>query len=171
MRQAKLFIVLLFTGFLSISGINNTYAKGNKLIYKQMKNGKTFVAELSGKNEVPSINTKATGKAIISFSKDGKELHYKISVSNIDSVFAAHIHIGSSKENGPIAVVLYNGKTTGAVNGILVEGTITSKNLIGPMEGKKIKDLEASVEKGNTYINVHTEMNQSGEIRGQLHKK
>jgi hypothetical protein len=39
------------------------------------------------------------------------------------------------------------------------------------MEGKTINDLEKDVEKGNAYINVHTNQNQSGEVRGQLEKK
>ncbi len=171
MKKFMFFLVALFACGIFFTFSNYSKAKSISTKYFQMKGGHTFIAMLSGKSEVPSINSKASGKAVITFSKDGKELHYKITVHNIDSVFAAHIHIGTAKQNGPIAVVLYNDKTTGKVNGTLVEGTATSKDLIGPMEGKTINDLEKDVEKGNAYINVHTNQNQSGEVRGQLEKK
>lgn len=171
MKRIVFFLIAVLTCGILFTYSNYSNAKPISTKYFQMKDGYTFVAMLSGKNEVPSINSKASGKAVITFSEDGKQLHYKITLNNIDSVFAAHIHIGSAKQNGPIAVVLYNDQTTGKVNGALAEGTVASKDLIGPMEGKTIKDLEMAVEKGNAYINVHTNENQSGEVRGQLEKK
>jgi hypothetical protein len=36
------------------------------------------------------------------------------------------------------------------------------------MQGKTMQDLIAALKNGTTYINVHTEQNPNGEIRGQL---
>ena len=39
--------------------------------------------------------------------------------------------------------------------------------LEGPMAGKQISDLGAAGANGSLYINIHTERNPNGEIRGQ----
>jgi CHRD domain len=36
------------------------------------------------------------------------------------------------------------------------------------MQGKTISDLIAAMKNGSTYVNVHTEQNPGGEVRGQL---
>ncbi len=36
------------------------------------------------------------------------------------------------------------------------------------MQGKTIRDLIAAMKNGSTYVNVHTELNPVGEVRGQL---
>ena len=56
---------------------------------------------------------------------------------------------------------------TGAVNGQLSKGTITSADLQEPLAGKHKYDL-VNLLKSGVYINVHTSKNQDGEIRGQV---
>ena len=46
-------------------------------------------------------------------------------------------------------------------------GTITADKLEGPMAGKQISDLASTGANGMLYVNVHTEQNPNGEIRGQ----
>jgi hypothetical protein len=36
------------------------------------------------------------------------------------------------------------------------------------MAGKKISDLTTAMKNGWTYVNIHTEKNPNGEIRGQI---
>ncbi|MFW5898990.1 MAG: CHRD domain-containing protein, partial [Jiangellaceae bacterium] len=60
---------------------------------------------LSGDEEVPAVDTNATGVAIIKF--DGDELTYKLNVANIEDVLMAHIHMGAAGENGPVVAWLY----------------------------------------------------------------
>jgi hypothetical protein len=36
------------------------------------------------------------------------------------------------------------------------------------MQGKQISDLAAAMNNGTTYVNIHTEQNPQGEIRGQI---
>ena len=39
---------------------------------------------------------------------------------------------------------------------------------MGSLAGKSISDLVGKMQSGETYVNVHTEANPNGEIRGQI---
>jgi hypothetical protein len=47
-------------------------------------------------------------------------------------------------------------------------GKITSADLEGPLAGKQMSDLVNIMKNGGAYVNVHTQQNQNGEIRGQI---
>jgi hypothetical protein len=47
-----------------------------------------FVAELSGKNEVPPVTSTATGVAKFQLAADGQTLDYLISVTNINAMLS-----------------------------------------------------------------------------------
>jgi hypothetical protein len=128
-----------------------------------------FTATMTGNEEVPPKNTKATGTATFVSSTDGSSVAYKIQVANIKGVTMAHIHSGDIGKNGPIVVTLFKSASpTGTMNGLLSQGTITSANLEGPLKGKTISDLIRLINDGTAYANVHTEQNPKGEIRGQI---
>ena len=40
--------------------------------------------------------------------------------------------------------------------------------LEGPLAGKQLSDLSIAMSNGTIYVNVHTEQNPNGEIRGQI---
>src|SRR4026208_1229356 len=61
----------------------------------------TFTAKLTGNNEVPPVNTPATGMAQFQLSSDGKELNYDLSATNLKGFMMAHVHQGKAGENGP----------------------------------------------------------------------
>lgn len=131
-----------------------------------------FTAPLKGDQEVPPVETNATGVATFKLSKDGLELSYKVNVGgNIENVTQAHIHIGERGENGPVTVFLF-GPSDPPVspNGPLADGTITADDLIGPLEGQTLSALIEEMAAGGTYVNVHTTANPSGEIRGQIER-
>jgi hypothetical protein len=128
-----------------------------------------FGAHLSGGNEVPSVATNAQGQVTFHVRPDGLSIDYKLIAADIENVRASHIHLAAEGVNGPVIVFLFGGPTIqGPFNGVLAEGTITAANLIGPMAGQTISDLLAQLEAGNLYVNVHTDANPGGEIRGQL---
>jgi hypothetical protein len=96
-------------------------------------------------------------------------MSYKVSVSDIEKVTAAHIHKGKVGENGPVVVTLFKTDSPSAIsNGILSQGTITSAKLEGPLAGKQLSDLITMINNGDAYVNVHTQANPKGEIRGQM---
>jgi hypothetical protein len=129
----------------------------------------TFKAKISGKEEVPAVKTAATGDAVFTLSKDGKEIAYTLKVKSIEDVTAAHIHAGKMGAEGGVAVGLFAGpKKEGKFSGELAKGTITDKNLVGPLAGKTVADLVTMIKEGGAYVNVHTAKNPKGEMRGQI---
>ena len=130
---------------------------------------KSFHAKLTGKDEVPSVKTKADGEVKFKLKEDGKELVYELHVKNIENPTAAHIHLGKKGKSGPPLVILFNGpKKEGKYSGELSEGTITAKDLMGDLAGKSLDNLVQLIRTGETYVNVHTDAVPGGEIRGQI---
>lgn len=126
--------------------------------YAQQQLSQTFTAKLTGKDEVPPVNTPATGMAQLQLSSDGKEINYDLTATNLNGFMMAHIHQGKAGESGqPITAPLSMGK-----------GKITSSDLQGPLAGKQTSDLVDIMKNGGAYVNVHTQQNQNGEIRGQI---
>jgi hypothetical protein len=143
--------------------------------------GQSFGTPLSGEEEVPPRVTRARGEATFRLSEDGESLDYRLIVSNIENVVAAHIHLGAEDVNGPVVVHLYGPAAPGGgrQSGVLARGTITEDDLTGPLDGQDLDALIAEMRAGNTYVNVHTndgdtEPNEGpgdfpgGEIRGQI---
>jgi hypothetical protein len=104
--------------------------------------GMAFEARLSGKEVVPAVETKAIGEADFRMSTDGKKLTYILTLKDIENVTAAHIHTGMmGKSGGPVAGLFAGPKKEGKFSGEIAKGTITDKNLFGPLAGKTIGDL------------------------------
>jgi hypothetical protein len=130
--------------------------------------GDTFVANLSGAEEVPTVDTLAHGQAFFQLSPDGTELSFKLMVTNIEDAVASHIHLAPAGSNGPVVASLFGGTPSGPFTGVLAQGTITSAELVGPLAGSSLNVLIVEMNAGNTYVNVHTLANSPGEIRGQI---
>jgi hypothetical protein len=128
-----------------------------------------FITELTGFEEVPPVNdTSAIGVAEFKLGQDN--IMYTVNVTDIENVTAAHIHRGQVGENGPIVITLFKGDTptTTMTTGVLSEGNITATNLEGPMAGQSLSNLTSAMQNEQTYVNVHTQQNPNGEIRGQI---
>jgi hypothetical protein len=110
-----------------------------------------FFAELKA---APGVTTGATGLAVFQLSPDGSTLSYTLSVSNIQNVFMAHIHLAPSADiltwlypnpntvasggeaaciavlsGGPVSSC--PGYIAATFTGVLVQGTITAADLSG----------------------------------------
>jgi hypothetical protein len=126
-----------------------------------------FAANLTGQQEVPPVDTQATGEAILVPDLPlNQTVYYFVNATGIQGVTKGHIHSGAQGENGPVVVTLFSFDSP--QNAVLQNGTIAANNLEGPMQGKTIPDLIAAMKNGSTYVNFHTEQNPDGEIRGQL---
>jgi CHRD domain len=132
---------------------NSVYAQGPQKI----------VMNLSGSEEVPPVQTEATGVA--EFIPGEDSVAYSVNATNIQGVTAGHIHLGNRGENGPVVVTLF--KYDSPMNEVSETGTITADKLEGPLAGKQLSDLGAAGTNGTLYVNIHTEQNPNGEIRGQ----
>jgi hypothetical protein len=126
-----------------------------------------FVASnMTGVNEVPPVNTTASGSA--TFVHNQTVIDYDLSVSDLYNATAAHIHQGSAGVNGPIVVTLY--RTADPSPGLFggYTGNITSSMLEGPLRGQQLSALVDLLSNGQAYVNAHTIKNPNGEIRGQV---
>src|SRR5215211_4718513 len=135
---------------------------------EQQQQGR-FITELTGFEEVPPVNdTSAIGVAEFKLGQDN--IMYTVNVTDIENVTAAHIHNGQVGENGPIVITLFkeDTPTVAMTTGVLSEGNITATNLEGPMAGKLLSNLTSAMRNEQTYVNVHTQQNPNGEIRGQI---
>ena len=127
----------------------------------------SFSAELTGGEEVPPVDTNATG--IANLQNNVQTINYQLSVNDLVNVTQAHIHRGEEGENGKIVVTLYNTTMpTGPMSGLLSQGNITAANLVGPLAGQQLTDLTSIMDNGTAYVNVHTKDFPLGEIRGQI---
>jgi hypothetical protein len=113
-----------------------------------------FKASLSGKNEVPPNNVAATGTVTATYDTESKKLTWKGSYSGLSGpATAAHFH-GPAPEGKNAGVMLPI-----SPNGPSFEGSAT----LTDAQAKALVD-------GDLYVNIHTEANKAGEIRGQLVK-
>lgn len=124
-----------------------------------------FGFNLIGSEEVPPVETNATGMADISaYTIAGDSITYSINATNIEDVTAGHVHFGKQGENGPIVFTMF--KYDPPRNEVLETGTITADKLEGPLKGKQVSDLAFAGSNGSLYMNIHTLENPNGEIRG-----
>ena len=106
---------------------------------------------LSGDQEVPPVQTTASGTGTITV-EDDRSVKGKITTSDIKGT-GAHIHEGAVGKNGPDIITLKK----------------SSDNEWSVPGDAKLTDAQYDAYKaGNLYVNVHSDANKSGEIRGQL---
>jgi hypothetical protein len=127
----------------------------------------TFVANLSGANEVPSLASGASGTA--TFTLNGKTLSYVVTVTGLSGpAIASHIHQGAAGTNGAILVPFV---AAAVQSGQVASGTVDLNQPISngttTISGDALIGLLNS---GELYTNVHTAANPGGEIRGQIIK-
>lgn len=109
---------------------------------------------LSGDQEVPPVQTSATGTGTIKV-EDDKSVKGTITTSGIKGT-GAHIHEGAVGKNGPDIITLKK----------------TSDNEWSVPAGAALTDAQYDAYKaGNLYVNIHSDEHKSGEIRGQLKKR
>jgi hypothetical protein len=124
-----------------------------------------FGFNLTGSEEVPPVQTNATGMADISaYTIASDSITYSVNATNIKGVTAGHVHFGKEGENGPVVFTMF--KYDPPRDEVLESGTITADKLEGPLKGKQVSDLAFAGANGSLYMNIHTLENPNGEIRG-----
>ncbi len=106
---------------------------------------------LSGSQEIPPVETAATGTATLTLGPD-KSISGKLTVTGMVPT-VAHIHEGALGANGPIIVPLTK---------------VSDDTWVVPA-GAKLTDAQFDAYRsGKLYFNIHSEAHRSGEIRGQI---
>jgi hypothetical protein len=130
----------------------------------------SFAAILTGKEEIPEIDTYDAGLATFQSQEvNNNDLKFSIKIAGMDKIKKACLHIGKAHENGEVVAELYKSETPlGEVVGDLCHGKLNSYDLRGPLQGKNINDLLNKMQKEEAYVNILTEDNPNGKIRGQI---
>jgi hypothetical protein len=148
--------------------------KKNQKENKKEENIVDFAAILTGKEEVPEVDTLDTALATFQSTNNKNEknaLKYSVKVTDTDKIKEVDIHTGKPNEKGDVVAELYKSETpSGEVIGNLTDGKIRSKDLKGPLEGKDTKELVRKIKKGEAYVDIKTEDKPKGKVRGKIKK-
>jgi Cu/Zn superoxide dismutase len=111
-------------------------------------------AALSAAAEVPATDSKGAGQGTFTYNTDTKQLRFTITYRGLTGpATAGHIH-------GPAA--------PGANAGVIVPFAVPESPISGT--ATLTEGQAAALMAGQTYVNIHTDANKSGEIRGQIEK-
>jgi hypothetical protein len=123
-------------------------------------------------------NPPTVGDLSIQFAADFTYATYQLRIFNGVGITQAHFHCGVPGINGPIVVFLFGLNPAGvAVNGVLASGIITNANIqavdfsANPSCGLTINNLEslnAAMQSGRIYTNVHSLAFPGGVARGHV---
>jgi hypothetical protein len=106
---------------------------------------------LTGDQETPAVATSAKGAGKIIIGAD-KSVSGSVKTTGIVGT-AAHIHLAAPGQKGPPVIALEK----------------SADDVWSVPAGAKLTDEQYnSFKEGNLYVNVHSEANKGGEIRGQL---
>jgi hypothetical protein len=144
--------------------------------------GKDVREELTGDEEVPVVLTDAEGKFKAKLFSD--RVDYTLQYEDLEgTITQAHIHIGQRLANGGIAVWLCGTATNPGPVGTPVcpssPGTVTDSftaaDVVGTAGAQGIAatefdELVEAIRDGFTYVNVHSSLAPTGEMRGQLNE-
>jgi hypothetical protein len=150
--QTKYFVAIAFTIAITALAVNSTWAAP-----------RTFFAVLTGGNEVSDEGTagagdpNGAGSATILVDPERSLLCFAITVQNITTPSAAHIHRNIAGQNGDIVVGL-GAPTSGAPGASSGCVTGVNRNILNAIRNAP----------GGFYVNVHTGDFPAGAVRGQL---
>lgn len=135
-----------------------------------------FSVSLTGAAERPDpVVTTATGSATFTVTKGSATTYdpnssgattvtYSVTVSGLSGpATMAHIHgpAGTSEAAGVIVPLTVTSTET---SGMIISGNFTTTG----NAAVSMDSLVTLLRNGNSYVNVHTDVNQPGEIRGQI---
>ena len=129
-----------------------------------------FTATLTGGSETPIVLTGAFATANVTLDLGTQVLTWSIDVFNMPSgTNNAHFHVGPPGIAGPTVVNI--AFPSNVSNDFNLSGTATASNLNagGAAQGiRSWEDFMQSLMGGQIYLNIHSAVNPTGEIRGQV---
>lgn len=116
--------------------------------------GRPLTATLSGDAEVPGPGDEdGYGNFDLTVNPGQEEICYELTVADIGTATAAHIHRGGPRESGPPVVTLQAPADGSSDDCMPVERDLATALVRNP---------------GDYYVNVHNEEFPDGAVRGQL---
>ena len=180
-------------GLIMAAAIGAASACGTEQVSSPVSSDEDFAATLSGANVVPPVTTTATGSVQIAIVAD-TYLVFRVAVNGLDSATVARIHAGAAGQTDTalatvfVAVPCRNAagqpiNTTSPAcrtgyTGQLIEGQLKPSLMTGiPATGSgswgatpraRFDSLLSRMRAGTVYVQVHTKLNPTGAIRGQI---
>lgn len=144
--------------YVNIHSVNNPSGELRAQLLPETDCCKQYIVLLSGANEVPPVTSTQGRGTLLATYRCGK-LAISGFFNNLSGLaVAAHIHQAPVNENGP---VIFNLNVVPfPPNGGLLIREDNSFELT--------KDQRKALKNSGLYVNVHTQLNSSGEIRGQI---
>ena len=197
MYAALILSITIIVSLYFIIQLTGTVASSESKLLQQSQQNQSYIANLAGENNIPPVNTNATG--IVKFITndhyyDNNEVYYELNLTNLDSdVGKVEVHLGQKNENGPAVTTLY--QTTTALpseicctsadseyerNKLFFNGTVFPQAFeFGPLaDSKNITDLVNLFNNDSAYVQVYNYHPDSlslfgweDEIRGQIAKQ
>jgi hypothetical protein len=146
---------------------------------EEEKENVDFAAILTGREEVPEVDTLDTALATFHSNKKDdddnrkkNDLKFSVKTTDMSKIKEVHIYTGKPSEKGDVVADLYKSETPSGevVMDNISEGKIKSKDLKGPLEGKSTQELVRKMEKGEAYVDISTADKPKGKVRGKIKK-
>lgn len=110
---------------------------------------------LSGQQEVPAVDTQASGDGYALVNTDSYAVELVAVTTGVDFATMAHIHTGRIGNNGDILVEL-------------IQSADDQGTWMTPEDTQINEEIFAVLASGGHYVNVHTPDHPDGELRGQI---
>lgn len=166
MRQKITFSVV--SVFAAVLLVATTVTVLNLASVQGQQGVQSFSAALSGS----ANKSNSTGTAKFLVNENNSQISYWINVTGIKKINQAHVHNGTTGQDGDIVVSLLSNSKSAKGNAtppkIGFNGNVTKGDLRGPMQGKDIPDLITLMGNGSAYVNIHTDKYPKGAIRGEI---
>lgn len=146
--------LLLFAALLATACSDSDYDNDSPVPEKPSSEVVELPVSLTGTNEVPSVDTAATGMGLLTFTADDSVLEGSVTVMGMEGT-SAHIHGAFAGANGDIIIPLEE------VSGSPGVWQVPAGTMLNAEQTETLLS-------GGMYVNVHSEAYPAGEIRGQL---
>jgi hypothetical protein len=112
------------------------------------------IARLQGLQELPVVNSAGDAQGGVTLNRSAGLATIHLTVRNLAGATAAHLHEGFGGRNGPVLI------------GLTQDGSDPTHWFA--VDQPATPAIIAALASGSTYLNVHTQANPNGEVRGQV---
>jgi len=156
-------------------------AAGSSALADNRKRPEVVRARLVGVHEVPAVSSPAGGSFRAVIDEQAGTMTYTLDYAGLESVAQSHLHFGQHHTNGGISVFLCTNLGNAPAGTVVqacpaapatITGVIMAAHVTGPtgqgIAAGEFAELLAAIRSGAVYVNVHSTLFPTGEIRGQL---
>ncbi len=114
----------------------------------------SYIAKVNGVQETPAVITNAYALGVFNLAQHDSVLNFHVVAQGLSGIITgAHLHLGAMGVSGGVVISL-----NPYISGNVISGTISTG----------LGSILSNLKSGKIYLNIHTQANPNGEIRGQL---